>query len=294
MPEHDPTNRIDPSDHARQTKASRAFPGPRRSGKALDRAIAAIGWLVVLFILGPLVVIVGGSFTETPYVAFPPQGFTWRWYAQLMGRTDFLQSFLVSLGLATLCSIGAMVLGTAAVIGLYRHGFTGREAFRGFLMSPLVLPTIVTGVALLQFYYLIDLDAPLTGLLVGHILITIPYVIRTVGAGLAGLDPALEEAANSLGANDLRTLMRVTLPSIAPSIMAAVIFVFITSFDQATVSIFLAGPNLVPLPVRIYSYIDFAVDPMVASVSTLLILFAFGIIALLQKLLGLDRAMGVN
>jgi putative spermidine/putrescine transport system permease protein len=161
-------------------------------------------------------------------------------------------------------------------------------------MSPLVLPTIVTGVALLQFYYLIDMAEALPGLLIGHVLITIPYVIRTVGAGLAGLDPAIEEVSSSLGAGAMRTLLKVTIPAIAPSIMAAMIFVFITSFDEATVSIFLAAPDLMPLPVRIYSYIDFAVDPMVAAVSTLLIVFAFGIIALLQRLLGLDRAVGVN
>ena len=260
----------------------------------LDKAIDAAGWLVVLFILGPLIIIIGGSFTETPYVAFPPTGFTLRWYAQLMHRRDFLDSFIISLVLASLCSVGAMVLGVAATIGLHRHGFTGQRLFRAFLMSPLVLPTIVTGVALLQFYYLIDMDAPMTGLLIGHVLITIPYVCRTVGAGLVGLDPAIEEASESLGAGGLRTLLKVTLPAIAPSIMAAVIFVFITSFDQATVSIFLAGPDMMPLPVRIYAYIDFAVDPMVAAVSTLLIIFAFGIIALLQKMLGLDRALGVN
>ena len=260
----------------------------------LDRLIDAAGWLVVLFILGPLIIIIGGSFTETTYVAFPPTGFTLRWYEQLMHRRDFLDSFVISVVLATLCSLCAMVLGTAAVVGLHRHRVTGSRLFRGFLMSPLVLPTIVTGVALLQFYYLIDMDAPLTGLLIGHVLITIPYVVRTVGAGLQGLDPAMEEAASSLGAGGLRTLLKVTLPAIAPSIMAAVIFVFITSFDQATVSIFLAGPDVMPLPVRIYNYIDFAVDPMVAAVSTLLIVFAFGVIALLQKLLGLDRAMGVG
>jgi putative spermidine/putrescine transport system permease protein len=260
----------------------------------LDRVIDAAAWVVVLFILGPLIVIIGGSFTETPYVAFPPVGFTLRWYAQLMHRGDFLQSFVLSLVLASLCSVCALVLGVAAVVGLHRHGVTGTRVFRAFLMSPLVLPTVVTGVALLQFYYLIDMDAPLTGLLIGHVLITVPYAIRTVGAGMVGLDPALEEAANSLGAGELRTLLRVTLPAIAPSIMAAVIFVFITSFDQATVSIFLAGPDTMPLPVRIFSYIEFAVDPMVASVSTLLIVFAFGIIALLQKVLGLDRAMGVS
>jgi putative spermidine/putrescine transport system permease protein len=260
----------------------------------LDRIIGAAAWLVIGFILGPLVVIIGGSFTQTPYVAFPPVGFTWRWYAQLMHRGDFLQSFGIGVVLAGLCCVCAMLLGVAAVVGLHRHGFAGSRLFRAFLMSPLVLPTIVTGVALLQFYYLMDLDAPLTGLLIGHVLITVPYVLRTVGAGLAGLDPALEEAAGSLGAGGLRILLQVTLPAIAPSIMAAVIFVFITSFDQVTVSIFLAGPDMTPLPVRIYNYIDFAVDPMVASVSTLLIVFAFGVIALLQKLLGLDRAMGVG
>jgi len=260
----------------------------------LDKVIGLAGWLVVLFILSPLVIIVGGSFTETPFVAFPPVGFTLRWYEQLTHRRDFLDSFLISIGLAVLCCAAAMALGVSAAIGLHRHQFFGRRLFRTFLMSPLVLPTIVTGVALLQFYYLIDLDAPMTSLLIGHVLITIPYVVRTVGAGLAGLDPSIEEASDSLGAGGLRTLLKVTLPGIAPSIMAAMIFVFITSFDQATISIFLSGPDFMPLPVRIYNYIDFAVDPMVAAVSTLLIVFAFGVIALLQKLLGLDRALGVN
>ncbi len=264
----------------------------------LDRALGALAWLVVLFILGPLVVIIGGSFTESPFVAFPPVGFTWRWYEQLLHRPDFLRAFLISLGLAALCCGVAMALGLSAVVGLHRHGGTwggtGSRAFRGFLMSPLVLPAIVTGVALLQFYYLIDLDASLAGLLIGHVLITIPYVIRTVGAGLAGLDPDLEAAAESLGAGPWRRLVRVVLPAIAPSIMAAVIFVFITSFDQATISIFLAGPDVMPLPVRIYTYIDFAVDPMIACVSTVLIVFAFALIAVLQRVLGLDGTHGLR
>ena len=136
----------------------------------------------------------------------------------------------------------------------------------------------------------IDVDAPFAGLVIGHIVITIPYVVRTVGAGLVRLDPAIEEAAESLGAGTARTLLRVTLPAIGPSILAAVIFVFITSFDQATVSIFLSGPDMMPLPVRILNYIEFAVDPMVAAVSALLIVFAFALVAVLQKVLGLDRA----
>ena len=258
----------------------------------VPKLLDAAAWLVILFILAPLVVIIGGSFTETPYVAFPPQGFTLAWYERLLHRQDFLESFINSLVIATLCSAASMALGVLAAIGLHRNDFLGRPMMRSFLMSPLVLPTIVTGVALLQFYYLIDMNAPLLGLVVGHVIITIPYVVRTVGAGLVNMNAAIEEAASSLGAGALRVLLRVTLPAIAPSVMAATIFVFITSFDQATVSIFLSAPEMMPLPIRIYNYIDFAVDPMIAAVSTLLILFAFGLIALLQKLLGLDRAFG--
>src|SRR5262245_33255843 len=259
-----------------------------------DRAINGFAWLVILFILSPLIIIIGGSFTETTYVAFPPKGFTLRWYEQLAGRQDFLRSFLFSIVLGLACTAASMILGSLAAIGLHRYRFLGRPFMRAFLLSPLVLPTIVTGVALLQCYYVVDLDAPLTRLLIGHVLITIPYVIRTVGAGLMGLDAALEEAANSLGAGAVRTMLRVTLPAIAPSIMSASIFVFITSFDQATVSIFLSQSELMPLPIRIYSYIEFAIDPMIAAVSAILIVIAFGVIALLQKLLGLDRAFGAE
>ena len=259
----------------------------------MSRAIAAASWLAVAFILGPLLVIIGGSVTTTPYVAFPPVGFTWRWYDQLFHRADFLQAFLVSLVLAAFCCLAALAFGTAACIGLHRHDLARAGWFRAFLLSPLVLPTIVTGVALLQFYSLVDLDASLTGLLIGHVLITTPYVVRTVGAGLATMDPALEDAAATLGATPTRTLFRVTLPAIAPAILAATIFVFVTSFDQATVSIFLATPGAMPLPVRIYTYIDLAVDPMIAAVSTLLILFAFGLIAVLQRALGLHKSLSL-
>lgn len=255
------------------------------------RAVAVAAWAVVLFLLGPLVAVVGGSFSDTPYVAFPPQGLTLRWYGLLLQRGDFLESFGTSVLVAVLCTGAAVALGVPAAVGLHRRG---REdaLLQAVLMSPLVLPTVVTGVALLQFYTLIDLQAPLAGLVAGHVVITVPYVVRTVAAGLARLDPALEEVAGSLGADAARVLLRVTLPAVAPSILAAVIFVFVTSFDQATVSLFLAGPGVVPLPVRILNTIEFAVDPMVAAVSTLLILFAFALVAALQRLLGLDRMLG--
>ncbi|MBM3521565.1 MAG: ABC transporter permease [Alphaproteobacteria bacterium] len=255
-----------------------------------DRVVKLAAWGTVLFLLAPLIVIIGASVTTTPFVAFPPQGFTLKWYQQLLTKPDFIESFLDSLVLGVLATIGAAAVGIPAAIGLHHGGIRARAALRSFVLAPLTLPTIVTGVALLQFYYAIDLDAPLTGLLFGHMLITIPFYIRTVGAALLALDPAILEAAESLGAGPLRTHLKVTLPAVSPSILAATTFVFITSFDQVTISVFLSTPDVMPLPIRIYNYIEFAVDPMVAAVSAVLIALSFAIVAAMQKLLGLNRA----
>jgi len=255
-----------------------------------DRVLAACSTLVVLFLLGPLVVIVGASFTTTAWVTFPPVGFTLAWYRALAERADFMAALHTSVVLGVLATGGAAVIGIPAAIGLHRSG-RGRAVLRGLIMAPLTLPTIVTGVALLQFYYAIELDAPLAGLLFGHMLIITPYCVRTIGAALAALDPALSEAAESLGAAAWRVHLRVTLPAIAPSIAAACAFMFVTSFDQVTLSVFLAGPEAMPLPVRIYTYIEFAIDPMVAAASTVLILLAVLVVVLVQRLAGLDRGL---
>jgi putative spermidine/putrescine transport system permease protein len=256
----------------------------------MPRLVNILAWLVVLFLLAPLMIIAAGSFTTTSYVAFPPVGFTLRWYNQLMQRPDFLSAFVTSIVIALFATAISLVLGILAAIALQRANFRGKHLMESFLASPLILPTIVTGIALLQFYYYLDMEAALTGLVIGHVLITVPYVLRTVGAGLVALDQSLEEAASSLGAGPLRILWRVILPALSPSIVASSIFVFIMSFDQATVSIFLSTPDVVPLPVRIYTYIDLAIDPMIASVSTFMIGFALILVALLHKLVGLDKA----
>lgn len=247
---------------------------------------------VMIWLLGPLVVIVAGSVTEAPYVTFPPHGFTLKWYHQLMGRADFLHSFVDSVVLATVATVLAVLLGSVAAVALSRDKFAGRELFRAFLMSPLILPTVVTGVALFQFSRLMGISSNMVGLIVGHTLITLPYVIRTVGAAIVTLDPSLAEAAESLGATPLRVLLRVVMPAIAPAILVSIIFAFIVSFDQVTISIFLTGPDVMTLPIRIYTYIEYAIDPMVAAVSTLLILFAYVLVVALERAFGLDRVFG--
>jgi putative spermidine/putrescine transport system permease protein len=257
-----------------------------------DRLLSIVAWVVVVFLIVPLVVIIGASFTTTPYVTFPPRGFTLQWYQQLASHKDFIRSFIDSIIIGFIATAGAVLIGTPAAIGLRLGSVKGQTFLRSVVMAPLTLPTIVTGVALLQIYYTTDLDLPVVGIIIGHVLVTVPYFVRTLGAGLEAVDPIVIEAAESLGASRVLVLRRVMLPAVAPSIFAGMIFVFITSFDQVTMSIFFSNATTTPLPIRIYSYIEFAIDPMIAALSTVLIAFAFAMVITLQKILGLERAFG--
>lgn len=252
---------------------------------------------VLVFLLGPLAIIVAGSFTPGAHVVFPPEGFSLDWYRKLLERDDFLEAFVDSVILAAGATTAATIIGTLAALSVARRGESGREFLRGFFMAPLILPTIVTGVALFQFsrdpeFGSVLIPGNWAALMVGHTLITVPYVVRTVGAALVAFDRSLQEAAESLGAGPIRVLFTVIMPAIAPAMLVSVIFCFIVSFDQVTISIFLTGPDVTTLPIRIYNYIEFAIDPMVAAVSTLLILFAYALVLLLERAFGLDRVFG--
>ncbi len=254
-----------------------------------SRGVQLASFLVLVFLIFPLIVIIGASFTTTPYVQFPPTGFTLKWYGDLVGRSDFLQSFIdsVVIGLVTVAGVG--IVGTPTALSLRFGPERGRQVLRSFVTAPLTLPTIVTAVALLQVYYVSGLDFPWIAVTLGHILVTLPYYIRTLGAGLESLDPSALEAAESLGASRKRIFFKIIMPGVVPSIFAGMIFVFITSFDQVTMSIFFSSGSFMPLPIRIFSYIEFAIDPMIAAVSTLLIVVAFVAVIFMQKAMGLER-----
>lgn len=258
-------------------------------GRALLNTSAA---LVVLFLLGPLLFVIGGSFTTTKYLTFPPVGFTLDWYQRLLGHRDLLDAFIVSTVVASAACILATVIGTITAVALHQTSSRMREYLSAFVTSPLVLPTVVTGVALYSFFQDIQFNGPWTWLIIGHTIITIPYVVRNVGAALMELDPACVEAAMGLGAGWSRIMWSVITPIVAPAILVSALLVFIVSFDQVTVSIFLATPDTTPLPVRIYSYLEFGLDPMVAAVSTLMILFAYVLVAVIERVFGLHRMFG--
>lgn len=255
-------------------------------------ALNAVTALVIVFLIGPLLIIIVGLFTTTTYLTFPPQGFTLHWYRQLLLMDDLLDATITSLIVAACASVAAMIVGTLAALALAQAEAVGREALRLFAISPLVFPTVVTGVALYDFVRGIDLESTIVALVIGHTLITVPYVVRNVGAALGGLDPALAEAAEGLGAGWFRIGREVLLPALAPALLVSVLLVFVVSFDQVSISIFLADSDTTTLPVLIYSYLEWGLDPRVAAISSITIVMAYAVVIAMQRLVGLDRVFG--
>ena len=249
----------------------------------------ALGTGALLYLLLPTLIIVFASFTASDHIAFPPQGLSLRWFVRLWGmeevRVSAWRSFLVALG-ATAISIG---LGVAAAFPLVRSRFPGREALNAFLMSPLILPSLVYGLAALMFVSAIGVPLSIPVLVLSHVAIIVPYVIRTTAASLALLDPHLEEAARSLGANTRKTFLRVILPNLLPGIATGGAFAFISSFDNLTVSLFLASPRVETLPIRLFAMINFDLDPAAAAISAVLVGLAFAVVLLAHWAIGLTR-----
>ncbi len=254
-----------------------------------DRVILrAVVGLVYAFLLLPMVIVVLAAFNAGNYFTFPPQGFSLKWFANFFQRREFMQALRLSTELAFWTAMPSTVIGTAAAIALVRGRFRGRDLLNAFVTSPLLLPQILTGVALLQFYTLLKMQASYAALLIGHIVVTTPYVIRTVTATLTHFDVALEEAAQSLGAHPVRAFFEITLGVIKPGVAAGAIFAFAISFDNFTLSLFLTSSKLTPLPIELFAYLKYSFDPTAAAVSA----FAIGVALVL--VLGIARFMGLE
>ncbi len=229
------------------------------------------------------------SFTAREYLSFPPAGFSFKWYPRILAMPGFLDSLELSLELATLTMIVTVALGVTAALGLARSSFPGRGALIAGLMSPLVVPSIVTGVALLQFFFDRDLRSAYWNLLAGHVVITLPYVVRTVLASLEVFDWSLVDTAYVLGAGPLRAFWRVTLPIIGPGVVTGAIFAFLVSFDNYTVSMFLGDADQTALPVRVFGYIQNVFEPTVTALSAALVAASAALLILSDRLIGTGR-----
>lgn len=247
--------------------------------------------LLYLFLLGPLIVIVIVSFNNDAYLSFPPQRWSLHWYGDLLANAAFVEGFRVSLILATATTALAIAIGVPAAFAISRHRFRGRDLVLSFFTLPLMVPGVVLGLGLLLVFSRLRLTATYPGLLAAHLIITLPYVIRTVATSLSTVVLDYEEAAQSLGATPWRVFWRITLPLVMPGIVAGAAIAFIVSFDEVVLTLFLIGPRLTTLPVEVFSYVQFRTDPLVAALSVVLVAISIVGVILIERALGLRRVL---
>ncbi len=245
--------------------------------------------LVYLLMLAPILVVVPVSFSEQAYLVFPPRGFSLRWYANFFATRELTDALWLSLHLAAWTTAISTVLGTMAALGLTRYRYPGRRALRELFLTPIVMPRLVLGIAFLMFLSRTVLAGRFGGLLLAHVVVAFPYVIRTVSASLTGLDRALEEAGASLGAAPLTVFRTITLPLLKPGIIAGAIFAYVTSFDELVMTLFLAGPRLTTLPVQIFNYLEYTSDPTIAAISVVLVLITTVAVLVTERIVGFGR-----
>ncbi len=250
--------------------------------------------IVCTFAVLPVLAIVAESFTATDYIVFPPTGPSLKWYAAILDKPEFIESAIISSVVAVGASLAATAIGALAAIALVRHRFFGRRFLQSIFLAPLSLPGLILGLALLQFFAVNGLPRDVRALMIGHMIITVPFAIRFVTVALMGVNPNVELAARSLGANGWTTFRLVTLPLIRPGIVASLVFTFILSFDDVAVALFLSSPTATTLPVRIYVYIDQNYDPLVTAVSACVVYLAFLALIAIERTIGVGRLFGLT
>ncbi|WP_420963509.1 ABC transporter permease [Brucella sp. IR073] len=247
--------------------------------------------LVIAFVLAPLVVVCLVAFTPENTLTIPTTVFSLRWFRAIMDYPDFITAFGNSVRLATLAATISVLIAVPAGLAIDRYRFTGRDALNALFLSPLLIPHLVLGVAFLRFFALMGVTGSFAWLVLCHVIIVTPYVLRLVLAALSGMDRSAEQAAMTLGASRWTVFRRITLPMILPGVTGGWLLAFINSFDELTMSIFVTSPSTVTLPVKMYMYATDSIDPMMAAVSALMIALTAVAMLVLDRLFGLDRVL---
>lgn len=242
---------------------------------------------VFAFLFIPLIIIIVTSFGSNSTIEFPITGFTFKWYANIFSSDTFVSGFIVSFKIAIFATLMALVVGIPAAYALSRYSIPGNTIIREFFLSPTIVPGVVVGYSLFQFF-VISLNIPIyQGLLLGHFLISVPYVIRVVGSSLDQFDFSVEEVAMTLGCNKFSAFFKVVIPNISSGIFASFILAFINSFNNIPVSMFLSGPGIKTIPATLMNYIEYYYDPTVSAISVILMLGTILLMFIIEKTMGI-------
>lgn len=251
-------------------------------------ALRAVVVFVYVFMLGPILITAAVSFNESNRSQFPPRGFSLRWWERALAP-EWIDPLVFSFKLGALAAVISTLLALPLAFALTRYRFRGREAMTALTLGPLMLPALVTGVGLLQLFQYAGLRdfIGFSALLAGHVVICLPFAVRTVAISLHTLPPNLELAAASLGASRLRTLCHVVFPLIKSGIIAGAVFAFVHSFTDVNLSLFLARPGEQPITVKILGFLEFGFAPTLAAVSVITLLLPLALVAIVERLSGL-------
>ncbi|ORE94723.1 ABC transporter permease [Acuticoccus yangtzensis] len=247
--------------------------------------------LIFFFLIAPIIVIIPLSFNATPYFTFTkemlsldPSGYSLRWYDNLFNSGEWTRSIQNSFFIAIVSSIIATALGTLAALGLSRREMPARALITAFLISPMIVPLIITAAALFAFYARLNLSQTYFSIIMSHVVLGAPFVVITVTAALSGFDNQLIRASQSLGANQATTFFKVILPLLTPGIVAGALFAFITSLDEVVVVLFLAGPRQVPMTVQMFGSLREEISPTILALATILVCLSILLLSFMEMM----------
>ena len=253
--------------------------------------------LLYVFLLLPVVAVIFVSFFDSQFLSFPPPGYTFDWFANALNQAEFVSGFFTSSKVALVATVVGVGSGILASLALVNFEFRGKEAIKGFLLAPLLVPGIVIGTALYVFFIQVaqmtgyNATTSMMGLVVAHVMLTIPWSVRLIVASMGMLDRSVEEAARNLGANAWTTFYRITLPRMRSGIVAAALFSFVISFENLEVSVLLVSPGNTTLPIAMLQYLEWNMDPTLAAASTIQILIIGSLLLISDRFVKLSQVV---
>lgn len=261
--------------------------------------ILLISWrilvvLIFLFLPAPILIVIASSFSESGYLSFPPGALSLRWYEEFFASSTWLQALWISALIAIAVALLTTLLSFLAGLAATRIKFLGRNFFNFLMLSPLLFPHAAIGVALIGILAKADALGTYAGILLAHAILCVPFAYRPMVNSMMKLDHALEEAAMMLGARPMEVFRKITIPLLKPGFITALLFSFIISFDEVTVTVFLLGPDTITLPTRIFIHIQESGSPVIAAISTFLVAITILIVVFLERVVGLEFFMEIE